>query len=159
MRRYTPDASDHLHFSGLARVGAFPVGDQVSQGIGIQFHDFLVPLRGPEQFEASKAVGPIPGSVEVSHSENQAKATGSNSIQEGFGTRSNQNLEDPNVAKESNGKQDFVPVNYSDDKQAKLGNIFEAMKQAKLNTSQFAFKPKAKPTKKAKKSAHKFSIA
>lgn len=164
MRRYTPDASDHLHFSGLARVSPFPIGDQVSQGIGIQFHDFLVPLRGPEQFESSKAVSAIPGSTEVAHSESKANSTAPATNQEGFGARSSQQLsqdsEDPNIGNESNGKKDFVPVNDSDDKQSKLGSIFEAMKQASFSTSHFAYKPKASPPKKAKKSAssHKFQL-
>lgn len=160
MRRYTPDASDHLYYSGLARIGPFPVGDQVSQGIGIQFHDFLVPLRGPEQFETTKAVSAIPGSTEVSLTENKAKSTHSDKNQEGFGQRKKTNAED---AETEEGKIDFVPVNDSTEKQLKLGNVFEAMKQASFNTGKFAFKPKAKiaSVKKAKRSPilHKFQLS
>jgi hypothetical protein len=161
MRRYTPDESDNhsLALNGLTRITPFPIGDQVSQGIGIRFHDFLVPLRGPEQFEASKDVEPVSGSVETSLSEKRPKVTHSSSNQEGFGEKIHHNPMEPKTESQtdssSGGNQEaaaaeaqgFVPINESKEKQAKLGNVFKAMKQATYKTNEFTLKPKV-PKKK-----------
>lgn len=148
--RKSISSNEYVHHHGLARISSFPIGNQLSRGIAIQSHDFLVPLRGSEQFETSKTLTAIPGSVELSNIDEKANNTKTIN-QEGFG-----NADKP-VADETDNKETatdkksdihFLPINDSNEKQQKLGSIFDAMKQAKFKTSQVVFEPSEKKVKK-----------
>ena len=116
-------------------------------------YDFLVPLYGPEHFNIVKETRKEPGSLPVT--ENIPLKTEKEKLselkQEGYG-----NLD--NSQKEVDDKSSTNEVE-SEAKIKKLGSIYDAMKKAKVQTSELQFKPKKQKGMGVKKnSKNKFHL-
>jgi len=131
----------------------FPVyGEFVNPGIGLQMYDFLVPLHGNERFNLVKETAKDPGSLSVPSNTKNAVKNDSQIVaslkQEGFGDIKN-DTNDGALLEEIN--QSSVSELNNETKLKKLGPIFDAMKKAKVQTSEFQFKPKKNKAKGLKK--------
>jgi len=129
-------------------------------------YDFLVPLYGPEHFNSVKNTTEDPGSIclPVSDTNNvkSEKERMSMLKQEGFGNSDvsdevTSDLSDT-VKSETNNTIEIQNLT-SENKQKKLGSIYEAMKKAKVQTSELKYKPKKQKQIGVKKpSKHSFHL-
>jgi len=125
-------------------------------------YDFLVPLYGPEHFNIVKETRKEPGSLSLLVTEKNPIKTENEKLsqlkQEGFGNiNAPQNDIDKN-SEENISTNENESVESTETKIKKLGSIYDAMKKAKVQTSELQFKPIKQKIKKIKKSNNKFHL-
>jgi len=131
-------------------------------GIGTQMYDFLVPLYGQEHFNTVKETRKEPGSINLMVTEKNPIKSEHEKLsqlkQEGFGNidASDNNLEKNSADNISTIEQESAAN--AETKIKKLGSIYDAMKKAKVQTSEMQFKPIKQKIKKFKTSSNKFHL-
>jgi len=104
-------------------------------------YDFLVPLYGSEHFSLVKETSQDPGSVSLPKVKNNTIKTEaetlSNLKQEGFGNLETKKKVENDTNETVENENDAIKIQ-------KLGSIYDAMKKAKVETSELKFRPKKK---------------
>lgn len=114
------------------RLTEFPVADQfINPGVGISLYDFFVPLHGKEDYEMKKNTEMLPGSLNEKPELKESKVDSASLKQEGFGAKDKLEISSKDVSSERG-------LNNS---------ILNAMKHAKIKTSELKYSPKEKKIK------------